>query len=340
MTTAISRSQERGHDDRLTFDRFLPVAECRSALEAARDLAAVLANAGIYPPSLLFLHGPPGTGKSHLVNALVDEVLRQAPDRIARSASASQLGDLARTPDEPAALESADLLVVEDVHLLASRHARHLVELCDIRGPEGLPTVVTSAAGPRQLISLPQRLTSRLAGGLVVALEPFSTPSRLKLLERKSAERRLKAQPAVLAWLAEHLPGNGRQIEAAVNQLELLVKVQKRNLEIEELAVHFHDLVDARRPSVERIIRRVCRHYGLEPKQLHAKQRRHAALLPRQIGMYLARALTGLSLGEIGGHFGRRDHTTVLHACRKITAALAEDPYLCGTVRQLQAELS
>jgi chromosomal replication initiator protein len=109
---------------------------------------------------------------------------------------------------------------------------------------------------------------------------------------------------------------------------------------VETVAAHFRDEVDARRPTVERIVQRVGRYFQVEPQQMQSRCRSRQTLLPRQVGMYLARRLTKLSLQQIGAYFGGRDHSTVLHACRKVEQALAHDVTLSGAVRQLHADLA
>src|SRR5207244_2743233 len=132
----------------------------------------------------------------------------------------------------------------------------------------------------------------------------------------------------------------GRQLEGAVNQIDALQKLQRRPLTLGEVRDHFRPQADAGRPTVERIARHVGSCFRVEPKLLASDRRQRPLLLARQVGMYLARKLTPLSLQQIGAYFGGRDHTTVLHACRKIEAALEADPELSGTVRRLHAELA
>jgi chromosomal replication initiator protein len=124
-----------------------------------------------------------------------------------------------------------------------------------------------------------------------------------------------------------------------MKRLEALARLHGQAPDLAAVAETFRDDADAARPSVERIIERVGRYFRVEPGQLCSRQRGRNALLPRQVGMYLARALTPLSLGQIGAHFGGRDHSTVLHACRKVEQALARDTALSGAVRQLHADL-
>jgi chromosomal replication initiator protein len=140
----------------------------------------------------------------------------------------------------------------------------------------------------------------------------------------------------VLDWLAEHLTGGGRQLDGAVHQLDALQKLLRRPPSLADLREHF--LADGGKPTVERIVAHVSGYYRVEPRQLQSPRRQRRLLRPRQVGMYLARQLTPLTLQQIGAYFGR-DHTTVLHACKKVAAALKTDPALSGAVRQMHAEL-
>jgi len=243
------------------------------------------------------------------------------------------------TLEDEAPPRECDLLVVEDVHALPGRAVEALAGVIDDRRARGRQTVFTAAQGPGQLTRLPSRLTSRLACGLVVGLEPFATPSRLGFLQDRAKRRRLEIGPDVLAWLAEHVGGSARQLDGALNRVETLARIHGRVPDLAAVAEEFRTEADAARPSVDRIIERVGRYFHVAPGQLCSRRRGRSALLPRQIGMYLARILTPLSLEQIGASFGGRDHSTVLHACRKVEEALTRDTALAGAVRQLHADL-
>src|SRR5262249_27789262 len=116
--------------------------------------------------------------------------------------------------------------------------------------------------------------------------------------------------------------------------------LRSRPLDVDTVAEHFRDQADAARPTVERIARRVGACFRVDVRQLQSRSRYRNVLLPRQVGMYLARQMTDLSLDQIGAYFGGRDHSTVLHACRKVEDALGRDAVLSGAVRQLQADLA
>ena len=315
-----------------------------------QHLAACLASGRLHrAANPLYLHGPAGTGKTDLVSVLIEEVARRAPDQVVNVLQAGDLEACFRSRDGTPADESdllqaarqSDLLIVEDVQHLPARGptAEALVQLFDYRQARQRQMVFTATVGPGQLAHLPARLLSRLGCGLVAGLEPLQAASRLALLEDKAQRRQLAIRREILAWLAEHLSGSGRQLEGILVQLETLTRLQPRPLDLPAVADHFRDLIAAGRPTVERIAQRVGRYFRVEPRQLQARGRSHMILLPRQVGMYLARQLTDLSLQQIGAYFGGRDHSTVLHACRKIDEALGQDAMLSGAVRQLRADL-
>ena len=324
----------------MTFASFLPLPENRSGLLAVRRLAARLGRRGLGAGQPLYLHGPAGTGKTHLVSALVRKVTIRAPELVITVLSAGDLaagiGDEESNP--LAAARQSDLVIVEDLQFLAARAAEPLAGLVDDLGRRRLPMLVTASTGPQGL-EWPARLSNRLARGLVVGMEPLGLRSRRALLEERARQRQLTLPPEVLDWLAEHVTGGGRQLAGALTRLATLARLHARPLDVAAVAEHFREEASAAAPTVERIAERVGGHFQVEPRQLLSSRRSRDVLLPRQVGMYLARQLTRLSLEQIGAYFGGRDHSTVRHACRKVEQALAADASLSGTIRQLQAGL-
>lgn len=291
----------------------------------------------------LFLHGPAGAGKSHLVSALLAEVTRHSPDLQVALLAAGDFEALLLSEgnrDVLKAARQADLLVVEDMQHLPARVEEAFVHVLDRGLARGQQLVCTALNGPAQLTHLPARLTSRLGSGLVSGLGALSPESRRVFLQDRCNRRGLNVETDVLTWLAEHVTGSARQLEGAITRLESLTWLHAPRLDVETLAEHFQVEVSLSRPTVERIAQRVSRYFQVEPRQLQARSRSRQALLPRQIGMYLARQLTELSLQQIGAYFGGRDHSTVLHACRKVEKALTHDVHLSGAVRQLHTDLA
>jgi chromosomal replication initiator protein len=345
--------------------RFVIFPENQPAFTAVNDLLADLRSGTDLrsgkqrAPNPLFLHGPPGTGKSHLVSGLTNEAtvygglsvqFMAAGDFREESSTRSAKKKLATNeamPLAPSLVDDAtecDVLILEDIQYLPPVAVESVVQIIDARWSQERPTVVTAAMGPRHLayrgVRMPARLTSRLAAGLVVALEPLKAASREKLLQELAQRNQLALPRDIAHWLARNLTGGGRQLEGAISQLETLSKIGRPGLDLKSVAAHFRVQVDATRPTVERIAGQVGGYFRIEPCQLQSRRRYHNVLLPRQISMYLARKLTSLSMRRIGAFFGGRDHSTVLHACRKVAEAMKKDAVLSGAVRQIHAELA
>lgn len=330
-----------------TFARWIPLPENESAQLAVQRIAQNVGQSDkqreINP---LFLHGPSGTGKSHLASALITEVTQLRPDAIALSLVA---GDLHRSfQDEEDGKRSVilqdarntDVLVVEDLQHVSEAAIPPLTNLIDYRLARQRQMVFTALHGPANLSQLPSRLTSRFAQGLVLGLSTLSPESRKTFLTQRAEQREIFIIDGILHWLAEHVGGSARELEGALSRLELLMEIEGPNIDVNAVAVAFQEDADLRKPTVDRIALRVSKYFKLSSKQLRDRSRAHHVLLPRQVSMYLARELTELSLKQIGDYFGGRDHSTVLHACRKVETALQKDVSLSGVVRQLQADLT
>jgi chromosomal replication initiator protein len=323
-----------------TFASWVPLPENRSARVAVARLAGCLCRRRFRPElTPLLLHGPSGAGKSHLVSALLARVSQCRPDCLTTLLTARDLLDA-----DPESLDSADLIGVEDLQHLPrqalERAMESLVGLLDRSRARRQYLVLTANGGPAELPGFPGRLTSRLTAGLVVRLDSLGPASRRAFLEHQAQRRNLPLEPAVLDWLAEHLPGSARQLEGILTRLETLAHLNGRTPTLPEVVAALQVETELQRPSVERIARRVCAYFQVEPRQMQSRQRCRPILLSRQVGIYLARKLTGLSLQQIGAYFGGLDHSTVLHACRKVEQALNEDLTLSGAVHQLATELA
>ncbi len=315
--------------------------ENRSAARAVRSVCRAV-RAGKRPTANpIVLHGPPGAGKSHLLTAIATH-LGTAGAVTAQLVSA---GDLARSPDDgltDPGLFACDLLALEDIQHLTDRTADAACELLDRRIARRRATLVTTTVGPAGLIHLPRRLTSRLAAGLVVHLETFSSASRRIILADAAIVKGVRLTDGALDFLADRAAGGG--VRAALGWLQNLAQVARAfpgplgRSEVEQTLAETGQPTSAA-PDVSVIVKRVAAAFGLSEPALLGPSRLRSVLRPRQVAMYLSRELTGLSRARIGAAFDGRDHTTVLHACRKIEAEMGRDPELAKRVSELRAGL-
>ena len=346
----IHTSPERGTDvPAAMWGEFVALPETTSALRAVRRLARSFANSrsSLAPPSPLLLHGPPGTGKTFLVQTMVRELIRH-PDGITVQVIPAR--DVKEQTPDPAEFENGfadwvacDLLAIEDVQHLPVKSASALCRLLDRRASRRRPTVLTASTGPAGMSQFPRRLTNRLSAGLVIRLDPPSQASRRKLATRFAVQRNLRLADDALDWLASEADGV-RALAGLVQRLASLAGKRARPMSRRTIVT----LLQEQEPTAEKapktlpiskIVTRVAATYAVQVKDLLGTGRQRLIMLARQVAMYLARTVAKLSLPRIGTHFGGRDHTTVLHAVRKIEQAITTDAKLKRTVRELTKEL-
>jgi chromosomal replication initiator protein len=340
----------------LKLTRFIRAPENRSAVSAF-EYAAACIGAGRWAEvaSPLYIHGGTGTGKTRLVTALCEEIGRTAPrsavSRLEAADFENQIEAAHRGSEESeellAEVQASDVLIFEDLHQFGGRPAgckqgaiEALIFLLDSFAARQKLVVITACVGPNRLTQFNWRLATRLGAGLILNISPLQTESRLLFLQSEAQRCQLAVGQDVLVWLASHLTGGGRQLQGAIVQLQALTRLHKRILNLATVQEQFQPQAEAARPTAERVAQCVAGYFCVQARQLQTRRRYQNMLLPRQIGMYLARTLTALSLKEIGAYFGGRDHSTVLHACRKIEKDLRRDPVLSGIVGQLRAELT
>jgi chromosomal replication initiator protein len=342
-------------DPKYTFESFIEGKANRIAHAAAAQVAATVLDEQ-RPFNPLYIHSPVGLGKTHLLHAIAWEVKRRTPKAQVLYLTAErfryQFVEAVRSQDAMAfkdKFRAIDILLIDDLEFMQGEKTEQEFEhIINALLDGGRQVVVASARPPGQLDRLNDRMRSRMQRGLTTEITDFDGELRLKILERRVREKRVsdpsfELSAPVLQLLADRLTENGRELEGAVNRLYLTWNLMHAPITLESVETIIRDLVlgvEPRRIKVEDILRIVSRHYAVPKAEILSDRRHRSVVRPRQIGMYLAKQLTSRSLPEIGRRFGNRDHTTVLHAIRKIDRELSGDPRLKDEIEELKRQLN
>ncbi|QLF69179.1 chromosomal replication initiator protein DnaA [Peteryoungia desertarenae] len=336
-------------DARYTFDGFVEGSSNRVALAAAKTIAEAGAGAVRFNP--LFIHSSVGLGKTHLLQAIANAAIHspRAPRVVYltaeyfmwRFATAIRDNDALTLKDS---LRNIDLLIIDDMQFLQGKMIQH--EFCHLLNmllDSAKQVVVAADRAPWELESLDPRVRSRLQGGVAIEMEAPDYDMRLDMLKTRldlarKDDASLDIPLDILEHVARNVTSSGRDLEGAFNQL-LFRRSFEPNLSVErvdELLAHLVGAGEQKRVRIEDIQRIVARHYNVSRQELVSNRRTRVIVKPRQIAMYLSKTLTPRSFPEIGRRFGGRDHTTVLHAVRKIEELIGEDTKLSHEVELLK----
>ena len=278
----------------------------------------------------LFVYGGVGLGKTHLVQAIGNEILQRNPGARIRYAHAeTYVSDVVRAYQHKAFddfkryYRSLDLLLIDDIQFFGgkNRTQEEFFYLFNTLIEAHKQVVITCDTYPKEISGLEERLISRFGWGLTVALEPPELEMRVAILLSKAAASGLKIDEQVAFFIAKHIRSNVRELEGALKRVAAYSSFHGQEITLAVAKEALRDLlaVQNRQVSIENIQKTVADYYKIRISDMHSKQRSRAIARPRQVAMALAKELTQLSLPEIGSNFGGRDHTTVLHACRQIT---------------------
>lgn len=342
-------------DPRYTFESFVVGASNRIAHAAATQVSE-LATSGTPAFNPLYIHSSVGLGKSHLLQAIAWEIKRRNPGAQVLYLTAErfryQFVEAIRSQD-PAAFKERfrqiDILLIDDLEFMqGEKTEQEFDHIINALLDGGRQVVVASARAPNHIERLNERMRSRLQRGLVTEIGALDHDLRLKVLERRVGEKRgfdasFNVTPDVLDLLADRLTESGRELEGAVTRLYATWQYTRTPLSIDIAETVIRDLVqgiEPRRVKIEDILRVVSRHFGVSKGDLLSQRRHRSVVWPRQIGMYLAKQMTARSLPEIGRRFGNRDHTTVIHAIRKIEGILTDNPRLRDELEELKKLLA
>jgi chromosomal replication initiator protein len=346
---AAKQGRLQGLQERFSFENFVPGPANEFAFAVARRVASWAD--GHFNP--VVFHGPYGFGKTHLLNALAWEAMRSDPNKRVVYLTAERFTTTfvkaiqdRQTQAFKDELRNADLLLIDDVHFVAGKTSTQeelfhtLIALVE----DGRRVVMTADRSPNELSEMEPRLRSHLQAGLVCGIEPADRALRMGILERKlstlAAQGKFvpSARPEVLQFLADRFTDSVRELEGALNTLVARVGADVARLTLDEAQsiLRPHLSCNERKVTVDMIQKTVAEHYNLKQADLISERRARAVARPRQVAMWLAKQITTRSLPDIGRRFGGRDHTTVLHAVRRIEALKGED---AGIARDLDVLL-
>src|SRR5688572_1915104 len=308
-----------------TFDTFVT----GKANELARAAATQVAErpGAAYNP--LFIYGGVGLGKTHLVQAIGNRLREQAPETRIRYIHAEQyVSDVVRAYQHKAFddfkryYHSLDLLLIDDIQFFSgkSRTQEEFFYAFNALIEAHKQVVITCDTYPKEIAGIENRLISRFGWGLTVAVEPPELEMRVAILLKKAEAEGVKLDEAVAFFLAKHIQSNVRELEGGLKRVLAYARFSGRELSVELCREALRDLlaIQHRQVSIDNIQRTVADYYKIKVAEMYSKKRTRNVARPRQVAMALAKELTQLSLPDIGEAFGGRDHTTVLHACRRI----------------------
>jgi chromosomal replication initiator protein len=344
---ASLQNQERARlNSMLTFDNFVTGKANQLARAAAMQVTENVGSS--YNP--LFLYGGVGLGKTHLVHAVGNGVLARRPNAKVRYIHAEQyVSDVVRAYQRKAFddfkryYHSLDLLLIDDIQFFAgkSRTQEEFFYAFEALVAGRKQIIITSDTYPKELKDIEDRLVSRFASGLTVAVEPPELEMRVAILLKKAELEGSELQEDVAFFIAKNLRSNVRELEGALRKVLAFASFHARPITVELAREALRDLLQAStgQITVELIQRTVADYYKIKVSDMYSKRRPTSIAAPRQVAMYLTKELTQKSLPEIGELFGGRDHTTVLHAVRKISDARAKDTELNHALHVLEQTL-
>ena len=321
-----------------TFESFVVGRSNEMAKAAAQQVAE---NAGqSYNP--LLLYGGVGLGKTHLMQAVGNHIQKKSPGKtvvylhsqrfVQDMVTALQQGTM---QDFMNYYRSVDALLIDDIQFFAKklRSQEEFFHVFNALLERGHQMVLTCDRYPREIEGLEERLKSRFVWGLTMAVEPPELEHRVAILLKKAEQEGVELPPEVAFFIAERIRSNVRELEGALKRVIANAHFTGKPVTIDQVRLALRDLIaiQERQVGIDNIQRTVADYFKIKLSDLHSKRRNRAVARPRQVAMALAKELTSHSLPEIGDAFGGRDHTTVLHACRKVgelresSGDLAED---------------
>ncbi len=333
--------------ERYTFENYV-VGKCNQFAQAA-SLAVAKAPAKTYNP--LFIYGGVGLGKTHLMHAIGNYSQSLYRDSRAFYIPAEKfMNEMIYAIKNQETLEfknkyrSLDMLLIDDIHFLADKVSLQEEIFHTFNALYGAQkqVVVTSDKPPREIPALEERLISRFQWGLVVDIQPPDLETRIAILKKKSELDGINVPEDVIFYIANNIRTNIRELEGSLVRLLALSSLTNTEINLTTAKEMLNSIIGSRKNQInlKNILKTVADFFDVSEESLVGKRRTASVVLPRQIGMYILRELTSLSLKEIGSKFGGRDHTTVLHAYDKIGTLIKEDREFSNNIDKIIRKLT
>lgn len=333
-------------DPKLTFENFVVGKPNELAYAAALRVAE--SDKVAFNP--LFLYGSVGLGKTHLMNAIAWSIKSRDPNRTIAYLSAEkfmyQFVRAVRYKDTMAFKEqfrSVDVLMIDDIQFICGKDStqEEFFHTFNALVDNKRQVIVSADKSPSDLDGMEERLKSRLGWGLVADIHPTTYELRLGILQAKATDASVPIPDKVLEFVAHKVTSNVRELEGALNRIIANAVFVGREITVDSAREVLSDLLRTceRKVTVEEIQKKVANHYAIKLSDMSSARRLRQVALPRQVAMYLSKKFTTLSLPEIGKNFGGRDHTTVIHAIKKIESDMETDVGLAEDIRLLSQVL-
>jgi chromosomal replication initiator protein len=330
-----------------SFEEFVSGSSNQFAYAAA--MAVANNPATTYNP--LFIYGGVGLGKTHLVNAIGNAILNKSPQmRICYYTSEKFMNELInslrynRMDEFRNKFRSMDVLLIDDIQFIAGkeRTQEEFFHTFNALYESHKQIIVTSDKFPKDIPGLEERLRSRFEWGLIADIQPPDVETKLAILKMKAEQNSIKLPEEVSSFLANSVCSNVRELEGYLIRIGAYASLTSTPVSIEMARDVLKDILVERNKelTVEEILKRVSSHFNIKISDIKSPKRLKAVVLPRQIAMYLSRQLTSSSYPEIGERFGGKDHSTIIHAIRKIEKLIEEDFQLSSTIENLKKELT
>ena len=330
-----------------TFASFVVGANSQFA-HAACEAVAKKSGIGYNP---LFIHGGPGLGKTHLMQAIGHELLRRQPGSrviyLTCEKFTNEFIDAVRRGDIEKfrrRYRSSDVLLIDDVQFLAGKE-RSQEEFFHTFNTllDGRNQVVLTCDRPAcEIKSLEPRLISRFECGLTVEMQPPQMETRMAILKKKSLDWKVRVDESVLSFLADKIRTNVRRLEGALMRVATYASLAGESVTVDKVEHLLRDLIReeaSRQVSIDSIQKAVAEHFDVRLADMTSRRRPASIAFPRQVAMFLSRSLTKGSLMEIGEAFGGRDHGTVIHACKKVNERIDDEPGLKESIARIESQL-